>query len=251
MDWSWRPRSQSARPIAQCAAGSRSSTIRLCPAASKARSISGCALRPALEGVLEMREGQAGIGAREGRIEPHRHLEEMPRLLVVRLVEPIHVPQAAMMRLPRVQRVRRLQDGAVALAGLDLVGDRRDDPVADLVEHEERVVELVIEDFGPDDPRGPRLGQFDRHGKALALAPHRSADDVVDVQHPAGLFRTDAPLVQREHGALRDDEQASQLGEPGDHVVGERVGSRRRGHRSRWTGRRTASPRWRRGEVRR
>ena len=34
----------------------------------------------------------------------------------------------------------------------------------------------------------------------------------------------DAPLVQREHRALRDDEQAAQLGEPRDDVVGERVG---------------------------
>ena len=107
------------------------------------------ALRPALEGVLEMREGQAGIGAREGRIEAHRHLEEMPGLLVVGLVEAIHVPQAAVMRLPRVERVRRPQDGAVALDRLDLAGDGGDDPVADLVEHEERVVQLVVEDSPP------------------------------------------------------------------------------------------------------
>ena len=41
------------------------------------------ALRPALEGVLEVREGEPGIGAREGRIEPHRGLEELPGPLVV------------------------------------------------------------------------------------------------------------------------------------------------------------------------
>ena len=183
------------------------------------------ALRPALECVLEMREGQAGIGARERRIEAHRHLEEMPGLLVVGLVEPIHVPKPAVMCLPRVQRVRWPQHGAVALAGLDLVGDGRNDPVADLIEHEERVVEFVIEAFGPDDPRGPRLGQFNRHGKAPALTPHGSGDDVVDVQHPTGLFRTDASLMQGEHAPLRDDEQAPQLGEPGDHVVSERIGN--------------------------
>ena len=113
--------------------------------------------------------------------------------------------------------------------GLDLAGDRRDDAVADLVEHEERVVEPVIEDLRPDDAGGARLGQLDRHDQAVALAPHRAADDVVDVQHPAGLFRTDAALVQREHRALRDDEQAAQLGEPGDHVVRQRIGRRRRG----------------------
>ena len=146
------------------------------------------ALRPALEGVLEMREGQAGIGAREGRIEAHGHLEEMAGLLVVGLVEAVHVPQAAVMGLPGVQRVRRLQDGAVALDRLDLAGDGGDDPVADLVEDEERVVQRVVEDFRPDDAGGARLGQLDGHGEAAGLAPQRAADDIVDVEHAAGLL---------------------------------------------------------------
>ena len=51
---------------------------------------------------------------------------------------------------------------------LDLAGDGCDDPVADLVEHEECVVQLVIEDLCPDDAGGARLGQLDRHGEALA-----------------------------------------------------------------------------------
>jgi hypothetical protein len=38
-----------------------------------------------------------------------------------------------MVRFPRVQRVGRLEDRAVALERLDLAGERRDDPVADLV----------------------------------------------------------------------------------------------------------------------
>ena len=56
-------------------------------------------------------------------------------------------------------------------------------------------------------------------------AAHRCrSTDVVDVQHAPRLLRADAALVQREHGALRDDEQAAQLGEPGDDVVREAVG---------------------------
>ena len=109
-----------------------------------------------------MRERQPGIGAREGRIESHRRLEEMPGPLVVGLVEPVHVPQAAVMRLPRVERVRRLQDGAVALDRLDLVRDGRDDPVADLVEHERtRRPIFSSKHLRPDDARGARLGQLD------------------------------------------------------------------------------------------
>src|SRR5258706_241810 len=134
------------------------------------------------------------------------------------------MPQAAMMRLPCVQRIRRLQDGAVAFVRLNLAGDGRDDPVADLVEHEKRVVWLLVEDLRPDDPGGPRLGQFDAHGEAFAMAPHGPADNIADVQHPTGLFGTDVPLMQSEHRPLCNDEQASQLGEPSDHVVRESVG---------------------------
>ena len=130
------------------------------------------ARRPALERVLEMREGQAGMGARERRIEAHRLSKKCRARSLSGLVEPVHVPQAAMMRFPRIERVRRPQDGAVALAGLDLAGDGRDDPVADLVEDQERIVELVLEGFGPDDARGSRLGQFHHHGQSAALAPH-------------------------------------------------------------------------------
>ena len=129
-----------------------------------------------------------------------------------------------MVRLPRIERARRPQDGAVALDGLDLARDGGDDPVADLVEHAECVGRLLVEDLRPDDARGPRLGQLDGHGEALAVAPHGAADDVVHVQHAPGLFRADAPFVQGENGALRDDEEAAQLCEPGDHVVGERIG---------------------------
>jgi hypothetical protein len=45
-----------------------------------------------------------------------------------------------MMRLPGIQGVGRLQDGAVALDRLDLAGDGCDDPVADLIEDEESVI---------------------------------------------------------------------------------------------------------------
>jgi hypothetical protein len=57
--------------------------------------------------------------------------------------------------------------------------------------------------------RALRLGHLDGDGEALALRAHGSADDVVDVEDPAGLFRADAPLVQREHRPLRDDEEVA------------------------------------------
>src|SRR5829696_8403424 len=93
------------------------------------------ALGPTLERALPMGKGKASIGARESRIEAKRHLEEVARLFVVGFVEPVHVPEAAVIRLPSVERVRRLQDGAVALERLDLARERGDDAVADLVEN--------------------------------------------------------------------------------------------------------------------
>lgn len=84
------------------------------------------------------------MGAGEGRVETYGQLEEVASLLVVGAVEAVHVPEAAMMRLPRIQRARRLQDGTVALAGFDLAGDRGDDAVADRIEDEKSVVERLV-----------------------------------------------------------------------------------------------------------
>ena len=66
---------------------------------------------------------------------------------------------------------------------------------------------------------GPRFGQFDHHGKSVAAAIHRAAGHVVDVQHPARRLRGDALFMQSEHRSLSNDEQAAQLGEPGDDVA--------------------------------
>src|SRR6185295_4676028 len=136
---------------------------------------------------------------RESWIEPHSHLEKMPGLIVFSLAEPIHVPQAAVMSFPRVQRGRWLQDRAIAFDRLDLGYDGRDDPVADFIEDEEGIVEFLVEDLRPDDMSSSRLGQFDRHTHALAVAAHGTAHDIVDVEHPACLLRANAPLVQCEH----------------------------------------------------
>ena len=92
------------------------------------------AVSPSLKGVLPMGEGQAGMGAGKGRIEPHSHPEKMLGQLVLRPGEAVHVPEAAVIGLPGIQRVRRFEDRAVALDHLDLGRDRRDDAVADLVE---------------------------------------------------------------------------------------------------------------------
>jgi hypothetical protein len=54
--------------------------------------------------------------------------------------------------------------------------------------------------------RAVRLRKLDRYREPLAVALQRSADDVIDVEHPAGFFRRNMPLAQREHGSLRDDE---------------------------------------------
>jgi hypothetical protein len=119
------------------------------------------------------------------------------------------VPEAAVVRLPGVERVGRLEDHLVAFGHLDLVGDRCDDPVAGLLEGEKGVVQLVVEDFRPDDPGGPGLGKLDRHGDATSAAPDPTAGGIVHVQYPAGLLRTDAPLAEGKDGAPRDDEEAS------------------------------------------
>ena len=61
------------------------------------------AITPALECILEVRECKAGVRARERRIELQRGEEEPLGFGVVRLAVTVHVPQAAVIRLPRVE----------------------------------------------------------------------------------------------------------------------------------------------------
>src|ERR1700746_2226263 len=73
------------------------------------------ALCPTLECILKVREGQPRIGPRKRRIEAQGDFKEMAGPIVVDLVDPVHVPQATMMRAPGVEGTRRLQNRAVAL----------------------------------------------------------------------------------------------------------------------------------------
>ena len=89
----------------------------------------------------------------------------------------------------------------------------------------QRIVDLLVEHFGPDDARGARLDEIRAHAAVcLRIAPHRATDHVVHVEHAAGFFRSDGAVPQREGAGLRDHEHAAQLGEARDHVVGQRVG---------------------------
>ena len=113
-----------------------------------------------------MGEGQAGIGAGESRIVPYGYIEEMSGEIVFGAGEAVHVPEAAMIGLPSIERVRRLQHGAVAFDRLDLGGDRRHDAVADVVEHREDIVGLALEGLGPDDPGRAHLDKLDGDDQA-------------------------------------------------------------------------------------
>src|SRR5579863_1374443 len=67
------------------------------------------AIAPMLECALPMCERKACMGTGKGGIESHSHLEKPPGRLVLRLGETVHVPEAAVIGLPSVQRVGRPQ----------------------------------------------------------------------------------------------------------------------------------------------
>ncbi|KAG1246331.1 hypothetical protein G6F65_020742 [Rhizopus arrhizus] len=142
----------------------------------------GLLLAPALERVLPVGKGQPRVGPGIRGVQPHRHLEKMPRQRVVRLVEPVHVPQAAVMGRPRVQRIRRRENGPVALGGFDLDFDRRDDPVADLVQCDECVVQRMVEGLCPHDARRPRFDERHVHDDPLGVPAQRAAHHEVHIQ---------------------------------------------------------------------
>ena len=112
----------------------------------------------------------------------------------------------------------------MAFEGFDLAGDQRDNAIADLVEDHKGIVECEVEDLGPDDPGASRFGEL--HGHRQSCPPHacRAAHDVVHIQEATRLLCADASLVQGEDRALRNHEQAAQLGQPGDHVMREGIG---------------------------
>src|SRR5215813_12201230 len=74
-----------------------------------------------------MGERKPGISAGEGWIELDSALEIPLRPFVIGSSEPIHVPEAAMMRLPCVQRIRRPEHCATTLGGFYFSVQRTDD----------------------------------------------------------------------------------------------------------------------------
>src|SRR3954454_10856421 len=134
------------------------------------------------------------MSPREGWILLDREAEEVLRTFVLSFRKPVHVPQAAMVSLPGVERTRRLQDRTIALCNLDLARDRGDDSIADLVQHAEGVIELVRECVRPHDPGRAGFDELDRDDDTPAVVPHHSRRDVIDAEPPASLLGTDAFL---------------------------------------------------------
>src|SRR5437763_17089546 len=80
---------------------------------------------PLLKRALPMGKRKARVGAGEGWIESHGNLEKPLGSLVLGLREAVHMPKAAVIGLPCVERVGRLQHGAVALDCFDFARNRR------------------------------------------------------------------------------------------------------------------------------
>ena len=62
------------------------------------------------------------------------------------------------------------------------------------------------------------------------MEPERVAQEARQLERRV-IEEVGAARVQREHGSLRDDEQTTQLGQPGDHIMGQRIGKATGWHR--------------------
>src|SRR5580698_3098766 len=171
------------------------------------------AIAPMLKRALPMGERKACMGTGKGRIESYSHLEKPPGRLVLRLGETVHMPKAAVISLPGVQRVGRPQHGSVTLDRFDLARDRRDNPVADVVQDRKDVVLPAIEIFRPNDSRGGGLDQFDAHAESARPPPHGSAGDILDIEPSAGFFGAYPSKAKGKDRSLGDNEEVPQLGE--------------------------------------
>src|SRR5690606_13056374 len=96
--------------------------------------------------------------------------------------------------------------------------------LSDVVEDEERIVQPEIELVRPNYPGGSRFYQFHRHRYAAGTAPQNASREIVDIEPPGSVLRSDTLLGKCEYRASGDDEKAPQLGKPGDDVVGKSFG---------------------------
>ncbi len=176
------------------------------------------------EHVLEVREREPGPRSRERRIELEGALEQARSMLVVGAAELVHVPETAVVGLPRVERARGLQDRPVALRRLDLLGDAGDHAIDDGVERVEGPLRGRLQLLSPHDGGVARLGQLDDDEDPPVLRPHRAADHVLHGQDAAGFVSAEAALAERVGRTPGDDEEDAQLGQPRDDVVRQAVG---------------------------
>ena len=192
------------------------------------------------------------MGAREGRVETHRHARRnAARWSLSALVEAVHVPKAAVIGLPRIERVRRL----AGWRGCARPSRSRSRSTRRSGCRSRRARASASSSF-----RSKVSAQTMRAVRASTsstpttmrlpgAAPSRWRRSRRSSMRPASSGPI-AAFAQREDRALRDDEHAPQLGETGDDVMGQAIGeAAARAGRSRPI-RRTASPRSTRGGAR-
>jgi hypothetical protein len=129
-----------------------------------------------------MRERQARLSARKSRVKAYRHVKKMLCLCVVVPIEAAHMPQPPVMGLPRVERLRRLQNGMMPLAGFNLAVDVGDDQVTNLVQNLQGIVLSAAKRASPDDAGADSFGQLNGHDQLAGVALQRSAHEVIDIQ---------------------------------------------------------------------
>ena len=165
----------------------------------------------------------ADVGARVLRVGGRGLLEvvdRLPQRRLGRLVQQLFATQHELVGC----RGRRVGASERVGAGVQLETQLARDCARDVVLHREDVGGRPVERFGPRAHAVARANQHGVHPEAGGRLPHRSLEEVGDIELAADIARVDRFPLQRERGRPRRYAQSGNLGERADQIVGDAVG---------------------------
>ena len=159
------------------------------------------------------RPGEVGVQLRGAAEHPPRQLIGRPDPLPEQR-------QAAQVQIVRLEVCGRRPRQGLALGAQQLDLQRAHDAAGDLVLDREQVGQRPVVALGPDLTAGGSVDQPRRDAHPVASPAHAAVEDVAHLEPGAGRHRVLRRLAHGEARRARGHEQAGDLGQLGDQILG-------------------------------
>ena len=169
-------------------------------------------------------KGKRRISGREVRVQFDGPIKVLESFGVAGLGVLIHVPKAALIPVPGVQRFRRFQSRTLAFDIGEFRLDRSGDCARDLVLQREDVLEVAVISLCPEVLTGLGRDQLGGHANSFADLPHTALDHVSDAEIAPHLLGPDGLSFVCEGGVAGDHPKRPEARQLGDDVFGYAVG---------------------------